>query len=235
MDSISGWGGGRRNCAWQSEWPTSLDVRQGDRRPIAIRRENRIGPAIRASENSSPRPAVRRRALTRRAPNGAAFLCLTPNRPRRPVISTSGGKRNDDRPLERQLRLEPQSERLELRSSDFERAGGNSVGNRHHLDCRRRQMADDRFRHRPQPRQQHDAHPDGRLNNAGTWNLGGGDTVSIGGRLKNSGSINIGNTGITASTKVAGPGAPKRARETAGTRWSAREPCQNGRPGAICQ
>ena len=40
------------------------------------------------------------------------------------------------------------------------------------------------------------------LNNAGTWNLGGGDTVSIGGPLKNTGAINIGNTGITASTKV---------------------------------
>jgi hypothetical protein len=40
------------------------------------------------------------------------------------------------------------------------------------------------------------------LNNAGTWNLGGGDTASIGGRLTNSGAINIGNTGITASTTV---------------------------------
>jgi hypothetical protein len=40
------------------------------------------------------------------------------------------------------------------------------------------------------------------LANAGTWDLGGGDTVSIGTRLTNSGAINIGGAGITASTTV---------------------------------
>jgi fibronectin-binding autotransporter adhesin len=40
------------------------------------------------------------------------------------------------------------------------------------------------------------------LNNAGTWSLGAGDTVSIGGRLTNSGTLDIGGASITASTTV---------------------------------
>ena len=44
------------------------------------------------------------------------------------------------------------------------------------------------------------------LNIAGAWDLGGGDTVTIGGRLTNSGAINIGNTSIAASTKVTAAG-----------------------------
>jgi uncharacterized repeat protein (TIGR03803 family) len=40
------------------------------------------------------------------------------------------------------------------------------------------------------------------LDNAGTWTLGGGDTATIGGSLANSGAIDIGATGISASTTV---------------------------------
>ncbi len=40
------------------------------------------------------------------------------------------------------------------------------------------------------------------LDNVGGWSVGGGDTVSIGTRLINSGAIDIGNNGITASTTV---------------------------------
>jgi len=40
------------------------------------------------------------------------------------------------------------------------------------------------------------------LNNAGGWNLGAGDAVTIGGRLTNSGAITIGSTTLVASTTV---------------------------------
>ena len=40
------------------------------------------------------------------------------------------------------------------------------------------------------------------LDNAGTWTLGGGDTATIGGSLTNSGTLDIGATGISASTTV---------------------------------
>jgi hypothetical protein len=40
------------------------------------------------------------------------------------------------------------------------------------------------------------------LNNAGYWILNGGDTASIGGRLTNTGTIDIGGTSISASTTV---------------------------------
>ncbi len=40
------------------------------------------------------------------------------------------------------------------------------------------------------------------LDNGGTWGLGGGDTATIGGLLINSGALDIGNTGISASTTV---------------------------------
>ena len=67
------------------------------------------------------------------------------------------------------------------------------------------------------------------LNNVGGWSVGGGDTVSIGSRLTNSGAINIGNGGITASTTVIA--ASSREHEHRQDRSPGKREQRNHQPG----